>query len=140
MCRRNEERLPIWFRALTRGVAGVSEVEVVERRVSSLVRRASISDKRGRTVVREELGSWRGGGVGVRGSWYGVEWRGARYFGRNLEGGSEEREGDWRGSGRVVYFPLGSRDAGGSPLRGRVAEELEGGGEGSKVGDGRRVF
>ena len=55
-----EERLPIWPKALVRGVAGVSDEVVVEIRVSSRARRASTSERRERTVVREEVGSWEG--------------------------------------------------------------------------------
>ena len=62
-------------------------------------------------------------------SWYGVGGRGPEYVERNLEGGSEWSEGGWRGMGRVVYLPLGSREAGGRPLVGRDGDGVEGGGE-----------
>lgn len=89
-----EGRLPIWPKALVRGVAGTSDEMVVEIRVSSRARRASTSERRERTVLREEVGSWEGEGVEESVSWYGVGGRGPEYVERNLEGGSEWSAGD----------------------------------------------
>lgn len=60
-----EKRLPIWPKALVRGVAGGSNLVLVEIMVSILARRASTSERRVRTVVMEAVGSWERGGVEV---------------------------------------------------------------------------
>lgn len=127
-----KEGLPIWPKALVRGVAGGSDLVLVEIMVSSLARRASTSERRVRTVVMEAEGTWERGWVEAVVSCSGVGKREAEYFGWDLERDSEGR-GGCRGMGRVVCLPLDSREAGGRPLVGRDGEGVEGGGEDSAL-------